>query len=252
LGVEGALFQDPAIVDKAKCDTKRIRDVEQGEEPRLAKDQQRSAETMLEVTEPRPWESDTLKHRMMAIHTMNHTWNHKSFLFYLFYYSTYRQIYVTIYEFDTTRDKLRGGKGRASMGAGHRQQEGGDRETETHRGKGVGGSGAMRERMGERGGEGERMGEVHKGEREGAQEHERESEQEAERTGEGAQGSKGGRGRVSTQGEGDQGHERGRVRVSKGEGEGARERGREGVPAEEVARGQEREGGREGEGAPRA
>jgi hypothetical protein len=152
LGVEGALFRDPAIVDKAKCDTKRIRDVEQGEEPRLAKDQQRSAEMMLEATEPRPWESDTLKHHMMAIHTTNHTWNHKSFLFYLFYYSTYRQIYVTIYKFDTTRDKLRGGKWRASMGARHRQQEGGDRETETHRGKGVGGSGAMRERMGERGG----------------------------------------------------------------------------------------------------
>jgi hypothetical protein len=91
---------------------------------------------------------------MMAIHTTNHTWNHKSFLFYLFYYSTYRQIYVTIYKFDTTRDKLRGGKGRASMRARHRQQEGGDRDT--HRGKGVGGSEAMwertRESKSERGG----------------------------------------------------------------------------------------------------
>jgi hypothetical protein len=49
------------------------------------------------------------------------------------------------------------------------------------------------------------MGEVHKGEQEGAQGHERESEQEAECTGEGAQGSKGERGRVSMQGEGAQG-----------------------------------------------
>jgi hypothetical protein len=39
--------------------------------------------------------------------------------------------------------------------------------------------------------------------------------------------------------------------VSKGEGEGAQGRGREGVPAEEVAQGQEREGGCKGEGSPR-
>jgi hypothetical protein len=39
LGVEGALFQDPAMVDKEKCDAKRIGGVEQAVEPRSAKDQ---------------------------------------------------------------------------------------------------------------------------------------------------------------------------------------------------------------------
>jgi hypothetical protein len=72
LGVEGALFRDPAIADKAECDTKRIRDVEQREKPRSAKDDQRSVEMMLEATELRPWESDTVKRHMMVTHTQNH------------------------------------------------------------------------------------------------------------------------------------------------------------------------------------
>jgi hypothetical protein len=72
LGVEGAHFQDPAIADKAECDTKRIRDVEQGEEPRSAKDDQRSVEMMLEATEPRLWESNTVKCCVIVTHTQDH------------------------------------------------------------------------------------------------------------------------------------------------------------------------------------
>ena len=57
LGVDGTLLQDLVIVDKAKCDTKRIKDVEWGDEQRSAKDQQRSAEMKPKETELRPWES---------------------------------------------------------------------------------------------------------------------------------------------------------------------------------------------------
>jgi hypothetical protein len=41
LGVERALFQDPGMVHKEKCDAKRIKSVEHMEKLRAAKDQQR-------------------------------------------------------------------------------------------------------------------------------------------------------------------------------------------------------------------
>jgi hypothetical protein len=44
------------MVDKAKCDTKRIGGVEQAEEPRSAKDQPKISKTRPEETEMRPWE----------------------------------------------------------------------------------------------------------------------------------------------------------------------------------------------------
>ena len=56
MGVEGALFQDPAMVDKEKCDAKRIGGVEQAVEPRSAKDQPKISKTRPEETEMRPWE----------------------------------------------------------------------------------------------------------------------------------------------------------------------------------------------------
>jgi hypothetical protein len=85
LGVEGALFRDPAIADKAECDTKRIRDVEQREKPRSAKDDQRSVEMMLAETvgkrhceAPRDGNSRTESYRIILFYSLTILLTYKS------------------------------------------------------------------------------------------------------------------------------------------------------------------------------